>query len=87
MSETESPYEQAWFYGPIATAASAKTLIEADPRCKGIYPEAGEPPRSIDDDNIDGAFCVVFYKADPIHRPEGLKSAKGSFGVPVLGSF
>lgn len=87
MSETESRYGESWFYGPIAVATVAKALVETDPRCKGIYPDPGEPPRPIDDDDVDGAFLVAFLKEDPVPRPEGLKSAKGSFGVPVLGSF
>lgn len=91
MSDT-SPYDQAWFFGPLAIAAAAKLALEgsegtpADPRCKGMYPDPGEPPRIINVRGTLGAFRVTYLAADPITDLAGLESAVGSFGAPVLGT-
>jgi hypothetical protein len=84
---SESPYAQAWFYGPMATAAMRKSEVEVDARQRGIHPPLGDAPLNVDVDAIDGAFMVVFLKTDPVPKPADMKQANGSFGVPVVGTF
>lgn len=88
----ETPYNQAWFFGPLDIVITKKIELEgndeipADARCKAIHPKAGDPPRIINVRGTMGAFRVTFLKTEPINDIEGLESAIDEFGIPVLGT-
>lgn len=73
----DNPTEWVWqgFFGPMAVAAAAKLITDADTRAGVWVPLQGEPPRAVDVGGTMGMFAVQTRASAPVQCPAGMMEA------------